>query len=329
MEVKRFELPQDLKPVFKQAKKLEWITFYYILSVVGIMYAVMGSSQAMKSATLEDALSIIPSVCFLISSRIFGRDPDKEFPYGYHRVYGIAFLTGAIALLAIGGFLLVDSLITLLKADRPTIGSIYVFGHQVWMGWIMILALVYSSVPSIILGRKKLPLSKQLHNKILFTDADTQKADYMTAFAAMAGIVGIGAGWWWADAVAAIAIGSSVLYDGIVRVKTAVLDLMDRTPVKTENSEEDPLVAEVQQLIRSWHWVKDAKVRFREHGQVFFGEIYIIPNEDEDTLERIKNSAEDIKGHHWKLYDVTVTLVKELPEWKDPPKDTSNKLLWT
>jgi cation diffusion facilitator family transporter len=239
MEVKAFELPDDLKPVFDKAKKLEWITLFYLISVVGVMYAVMGSSQAMKSATLEDALSIIPSLCFLISSKIYIKDPNKEFPYGYHRVYGIAFLTGALALFGIGMFLVIDSCITLFTADKPTIGSIYIFGHQVWLGWVMIVVLVYSSVPSIILGLKKLPLAKQLHNKILYTDADTQKADYMTAFAAMIGVVGISAGWWWADAAAAILIGISVLYDGITRVKTAVLDLMDRTPVKTDDSAEE------------------------------------------------------------------------------------------
>jgi len=321
MEIKGFELPDDLKPVFAKAKRLEWITFFYILSVIGIMYAVMGTSQAMKSATLEDALSIIPSLCFLISAKIYDKEPTTEFPYGHHRAYGIAFLTGALALFSIGGFLVVDSFITLLKAERPTIGSIIIMGQQVWLGWVMIVALLYSSIPSVILGNKKMPLAKKLHNKILYTDADTQKADYMTAFAAMAGIIGIGSGWWWADAVAALLIGFSVLYDGVTRVKTAVIDLMDRTPVRTEDSVDDPLVSEVQAVVRSWYWVKDSKVRFREHGQVFFGEVYIIPvTTDQNTAIKIENSIKDLKDHHWKLHDITISIVNELPEWKDAPK---------
>ncbi len=322
MEVKGFELPQELKPVYKKAKKIEWITFGYILSVVGIMYAAMGSSQAMKSATLEDALSIIPSICFLIGAKIYDKQPNKEFPYGYHRVFSIAFLTGALALFAIGAFLIVDSAITLIKADHPTIGSVSIFGHQVWLGWLMILALTYSCIPSIILGYKKLPLAKKLHNKILYTDADTQKADYMTALAAMLGIVGIGAGWWWADSVAAILIAVSVLHDGVVNLKTAVLDLMDRTPVHTEDSKENELVAEVREMVKAWHWVKDAEVRFREHGQVFFGEVYIIPEEHEPFINRIEDAIQDIRAHHWKLHDVTVQMVHELPNWKEAEKDT-------
>lgn len=317
MKVKGFELPEELKPVFKKARRLEWITFFYILSVVGVMYAAMGASQAMKTATLEDALSIVPSLCFLIGSRIYDRQPNRQFPYGYHRVFGIAFLTGSVALFGIGSFLLVDSAITLIKADHPTIGSISIFGRQVWLGWIMILVLLYSSVPSIIIGYKKLPLARLLHNKVLYTDADTQKADYMTAFAAMLGITGIGAGWWWADSVAAILIAFSILHDGFTNLKTAILDLMDRTPVHTENEQKNELVDEVAKLVRSWHWVKDAQVRFREHGQVFFGEVYIVPNEGEPLLQRIQDATDDIRAHHWKLHDVTVQPVTELPQWED------------
>src|ERR1044072_5270791 len=129
MEVKRFELPEDLRPVFKKAVKIEWITFYYILSVVFIMFAVMGSSQAMKSAALEDALSLIPCISFLIGSKIYDRNPNKEFPYGYHRVFGIAFLTGSLALFCIGAFIMIDSCITLFKDDHPTIGSMNIFGY--------------------------------------------------------------------------------------------------------------------------------------------------------------------------------------------------------
>ncbi|PHK25794.1 hypothetical protein VF13_42405 [Nostoc linckia z16] len=317
MDIRRFELPQELKPVFKKARKLEWITFIYTLTVVVLMAVVMGTSQTMKSATLEDALSMVPSLCFLIGSRFYDRQPNKEFPYGYHRVFGIAFLAGSLALFGIGAFLLVDSSITLLKAEHPTIGSTMIFGHQVWMGYVMMAALVYSFVPSVILGYMKLPLSKQLHNKILFTDADTQKADYMTAIAAIAGIMGIGMGWWWADSAVAIAISVSILHDGIVNVKTAVLDLMDRAPVHIDDANKNELVDEVEQLVRNWHWVQDARVRFREHGQVLFGEVYVMPKDDTQEPAHTEDLVSEIKRYNWKLHDVVLTIVDKLPEWED------------
>ena len=61
-----FELPERLRVKLSKAVRLEWITLGYLITVVIAMYLVMGSSQAMKSAWLEDVLSLIPSLVFLI-----------------------------------------------------------------------------------------------------------------------------------------------------------------------------------------------------------------------------------------------------------------------
>ncbi|PKD16191.1 hypothetical protein APR41_10415 [Salegentibacter salinarum] len=309
-----FELPENLKKTLSKAIKLEWITLFYLLSVVILMYLVMGSSQAMKSAWLEDVLSLIPSIAFLISTKIFRKKPNKEFPYGYHRVFSISFLTGAVALLGMGIFLVFDSSMSLIKAEHPTIGNKMFFGQQIWMGWIMIAVLLYSALPAMVLGFKKLPLAKELHNKILFTDASAQKADYMTAFAAILGIIGVGIGYWWADAVGALFISFSVLKDGVNHVKTSILDLMDRHPKTIKEQKDDEKIEEIKQLVTSWEWVKDANVRFRENGQVYFGEIAYIPNGDID-LDQLHQGYEILRNHHWKIHDFTIGPVKELPKW--------------
>lgn len=316
MKIRQFELPQELKPQFERAKKLEWITFFYLLSVVVIMYIVMGTSQAMKSATLEDALGLIPCISFLIGSRYFAKSPNKNFPYGYHSVFGIAFLAGSLALFAMGIYIVVDSVITLFSAEHATIGSTVIFGRQVWMGWIMILVLLYSAIPAMILGFKKLPISVNLHNKILFTDADTQKADYMTAFAAIAGIIGIGMGWWWADAAAALFIGISVVKDGFTQLKTAVLDLMDRHPVHTKTGKKEELVEKLAAEVQAWDWVQDSAVRMREQGQVFFGEVFIVPVIMEQLPEKAELAVRHLKAVDWKLYEIIVSIVEEVPEWE-------------
>lgn len=37
-----------------------------------------------------------------------------------------------------------------------------------------------------------------MHDKVLHADAKMNKADWMTAAAALVGVLGIGLGWWWA-----------------------------------------------------------------------------------------------------------------------------------
>ena len=312
--IKAFELPPDLRQQLQLAKKIEWITLFYLITVVVLMYLTMGSSQAMKTAWLEDMLSLVPSITFLIATKINTRPPDDKFRYGYHRVYSIAFLIGAAALLGMGIFLVYDSLMALFMAEHPTIGNRVFFGTQIWMGWIMIAALLYSAIPAMILGFKKLPIAKKLHNKILYTDAQAQKADYMTSFAGIAGIVGVGAGLWWADSAAALFISFSVASDGFKYISEAVKDLMDRYPVTLEEQKKDPLVEEVRQLVLSWNWVRDARVRFREDGQVYLGEIAVIPNKAVD-LDELEEGYKVLADYHWKINDVSIAPVNKLPDW--------------
>lgn len=79
-KVQNFEFPPELVPVFKKAKQLEWLTVIYLLVTLVIMYLTMGNSQAMKIAWVEDVISLVPSLSFLIASRIFVKPTTIEFP---------------------------------------------------------------------------------------------------------------------------------------------------------------------------------------------------------------------------------------------------------
>src|SRR5690625_6851258 len=106
----------------------------------------MGSSQAMKAAWMEDMLSFIPPIAFLIAVRRTRRRPTPEHPYGYHRAVGIGHLVAATALLAMGAFMVFDSGSGLLAAEHPPVGLIEVGGVVMWSGWLMIAALAYTAV---------------------------------------------------------------------------------------------------------------------------------------------------------------------------------------
>jgi hypothetical protein len=47
----------------------------------------------------------------------------------------------------------------------------------VWLGWLMIAALAWSAIPSVVLGRAKLPLAAELHDKVLYADAKMNRAN--------------------------------------------------------------------------------------------------------------------------------------------------------
>lgn len=309
-----FKLPAKLQPVMKKAKLLEVITLIYLLSVVIIIYAVMGSSQAMKAAWLEDLLSLFPAFSFLVASRINTSAPSDNFPFGFHRIFSIAFFGSALALLAMGIFLVGDSAMTLVKQEHPGIGTVVLFDQQFWMGWLMIMALLYSLIPALILGRMKLPLAEKLHNKVLYTDAETQKADYMTAGAAIIGVLGIGLGFWWTDAVAALFIGFSVTKDGIKQLSIAVTDLMDRQPMTVDNSSRSPLLYEIRDEFARADWIESFDLRVREMGQMYFVEVFVQPAKSTDLIKKITAISKKVEKLNWRIKDVLITPVEKMPK---------------
>lgn len=308
---RRHTLPDDLRPLYKKAVKLERWTIAYIISVVIIMYITMSSSQAMKAAWLEDVLSMVPAICFLVAGSYHDKDPNDRFPFGYHRAYSIAYQLGAFALLAIGVYIFYDSVSSLLKGERPTIGGIKVMGFYTWKGWLMIAALLWSALPAMLLGYKKINPAKKLHNKILFTDASTQKADWQTAAAAILGIIGIGFGWWWADSVAACFISLSVIYDGWKRTYGAVQDLIDEVPTLLETGGVHPLVKQVHETVTAHDSVKDARVRMREAGEIFFTEVFVILHNEDDLHTDIQSIKSGIRSLDWKMNDIVIVPVTQ------------------
>lgn len=265
------EFPEVIAGDIAKARRLEIWTLLWIGSIVIVMGLVMGSSQAMKSAWIEDVLSLVPAVVFLIALHFEKRAPDQKFRYGYRRVNSLAFLIAAATLTAVGGFLLFEAAKTLLMQEHPTIGPITVFGQTIWLGWLMIAALLYSVIPPVILGHMKLPIAKKIQDKVLHTDALMQKADWMTGLAGIVGVMGVGLGYWWADAAAAGFISFEILRDGIKNLRTATAELIDGMPRELESDDiaEDALKLE-QALLRQY---PGANIRMRESGRYILVQI--------------------------------------------------------
>jgi len=264
-------VPKEIEADLARARRLAWWTIAWMTSIVIVMFLTMGSSQAMRTAFVEDLLSIVPSIVLLIALKLERKEPTRLFPHGYDRAHSIAFLIAATALTIMGAILLFESLRTLAMREHVTIPSVFLFGQQVWLGWLMIAALLYSVIPPLILGRIKLPVARRLHDEVLHTDALMQKADWMTGLAGAAGVIGIGLGYWWADAAAAAVISLSILQDGIGALRSAAAELADGAPRGLGSSDMAPDAdALCKELKQRW---PDAEIRVRESGRYILAQV--------------------------------------------------------
>jgi cation diffusion facilitator family transporter len=314
-----FELPPNKARVNKKAIRLEWITVGYLITAIFFLYITLGSSQAMKAAWMEDLLSLVPPISFLVASRVRHRPPNERFPFGFYRAVSVGYLVASVALFAMGLYILYDSVSKLAAFERAPIGLVQPWGEPIWLGWFMIPALVYSAIPAVILGRMKLPLARELHDKVLFADAKMNKADWLTAVAAMVGVIGIGLGLWWLDSLAAILISLDITHDGVKNLRTATSDLMDARPTLIDNSAMDPLPERLLTEISSATWIKDAAVRVREEGHVFFAEIQVVPVDTEKLTSRMAALTPKLMDLDWRLHDVMIMPVDEIQAEVDAP----------
>ncbi len=308
------ELPPEARDAARRARRLAWLTIAFLVTAVTLVYLAMGNSQAMKAAWAEDLLSFIPPIAFLVAMRVTGRVPDAKHPYGYHRSVGVGHLVAATALLTMGAFLVFDSLSGLLAGEHPPVGLIVVLGHEIWAGWLMVAVLAYTIVPPVLLGRAKMPLAEQLHDRVLYADADMNKADWMTAVGGIVGVLGIGAGLWWADAVAALFISGSILHDGVRNLRSAVAALMDARATTVDGTQPHPLHDRIDATLRALPWVAQAQSRVRDEGHVFHVEAFVVPHDGMPTQAQLQHAWHAVAGLDWKVQDLVVVPVDELPE---------------
>lgn len=313
----RTDLPAEQAQALKKAVGWEWATIVYTVVTITLVAFVVGNSQAMRTAWIEDMLSLIPQISFLIALIFVRRGATRKHPYGMHRAMGVGHLVAGVALLAVGLNLAYEAVSGLVAAEHPTIGTVNLFGHTIWLGWLMVIVMTIVVVGPFIYGHAKAKLAPLLHNKILYADADMAKADWQTNAASIVGVLGVGLGLWWLDGVAALFISLGIIWDGIRNTKGAVMDLMDQRARTYDDKHPHPLAREIVEHLRAQRWIADAAVRMRDQGQVFHVEAFIVPRKRRVATDQIDDLSESISQMDWKVQDVVVIPCRHLPDEAD------------
>lgn len=312
-------MPAEARETMRKAIRVEWISIGYLIVAVFLIYLTAGQSQAMRVAWIEDSLALLPPIAFLIAVRMIRLPRTLRYPYGYHRSVGIGQLVAAVALLAMGSFLLVESALGLIEQERTPIGLTVIFGQEIWSGWLMIIVVSIFGIPPAVLARYKLRYAKILHNKALYADADMSKADWMTSVATAVGVLGVGVGLWWADPVAALLVAFSIVSDGWANLRSTISGLADTRARTHDDKEPHPLNEQIVQRALDFDGVAEAAVRMRDEGQVFHIEIFVVPEPGRDlTAEQLAELTAAINALDWHAYDVVVALVPEIPTRQVP-----------
>ena len=318
-----FRFPPDKWKERESLRKLSWLSIALLILAAVVVGMTVGQSQAMKTAWLSDILTAIPPIALLVALRFELRPPSERFPEGYARAISVAFLVTASVLSVIGLYLLYDSVMKLAHREHPPIGTIVLFGRQLWLGWVMIAALAFSASVGILLGKLKTPVAERLHSKALQAEAEMNRAEWMSEGAAIVGILLVAFGFWWGDAAAAAFISLEIVRDGWTNVRQVIGDMMDESPTKLGKKELEPLPGKVREAARSLPWVEEAAVRLREHGHTVIGEVFVVPRRDDRLtasalLDLAAGAADELTRLDWRLHGLLIIPVAALEETVPP-----------
>jgi divalent metal cation (Fe/Co/Zn/Cd) transporter len=273
--------PKEIRADMRAARRLEWWNIGWTCTYVAALGLAMGSSQAMKTAWVEDLMGLIPPIVFLVSERYEQRAPNARFHYGYDRVNGLGFLVAAVALAAVGLMLMKDAVVALVSQEHVTVGTVRIMGRDVWLGWFMLAAQAYASIPPWLIGRKELPLAERLRDKLIHTDALMNKANWQTGVAGFIGVAGLGFGLWWMDSAAAIVIAASIIWDGWKALEMAISETADGIPRELGKDELAKDAAGIAKALKAKF--PKARILMRETGRYIRAEVVgAIPPKDFD-----------------------------------------------
>lgn len=308
-------IPPEIRDDLKRATRLEYWNIGWTISIVAVMGLAMGNSQTMKTAWVEDMLGLIPPIVFLVAVYFEKKSPAETFPFGFARGHSLAFLIAAVALAMVGTSLLWDATSTLLKAEHATVGSTRLFGHDIWLGWVMLAAQVYSIIPPFIIARKELPLAERLQDEVLHTDAWMNKANWLTGAAGLGGIIGLGIGWWWADSVAAAIISVDIMRDGWRALRIASAELVDGVPRALGGLGMDEEARLLMEKLAQQY--PQADIRLRETGRYVYAEVRGVEPDRRQDLQALWPGAPE---RSWRLAQLSFVP----PEAKPAPQSGSS-----
>ena len=233
-----------------------------LLTAVKLVAGLVGNSYALVADAIESSTDIFSSLVVWAGLRVTTRPPDEDYPYGYGKAEALAsamvslMLVGAAVGIAVAA---VAEMVTPRHAPAPfTLGVLVVVVAVKW-----------------ILASRVFRVGEETGSHAVKADAWHHMSDAITSIAAFVGIsiaLWGGPGWESADDWAAMAASLILGFNGVRLLRTAIGDLMDRTP-------EDPAVDEIGRVAEAVEGVRNVeKLRVRKLGLEYYVDLHAQAN---------------------------------------------------
>ncbi len=229
------------------------------LAIVKLVAGLVGNTYALVADAVESTADIFASLVVWGGLRVASRDPDENYPFGYGKAESVAAVVVSMMLLAAAvgiGFEAVREIRTPHKTPAP---------------WTL-LVLVGVLVVKFTMFRRVKSIGEEAHSTAVRADAWHHASDAITSAAAFIGIsiaLWGGPGWEQADDWAALFASVVIFYNGMLLMRPALHDLMDKVP-------EGDITGSVRAAASSVPSVLAVeKLSARKAGMVYYVDIHV------------------------------------------------------
>ncbi len=229
------------------------------LAIIKLVAGIVGNTYALVADAVESTADIFASLVVWGGLRVATRDPDEQYPFGYGKAESVAAAVVSMMLVtaALGiAFEAVREIRTPHKTPAP---------------WTL-LVLVAVLFVKFVLFRRTLSVGEEAGSTAGKADAWHHLSDAITSAAAFIGIsiaLWGGPGWEEADDWAALFASTVIFYNGLLLIRPALHDLMDRKPG-------GEIIASVRTAAEQVPTVKAVeKLSARKAGLVYYVDIHV------------------------------------------------------
>ena len=240
------------------------IAINVLLAIIKITVGVLGNAYALIADGIESSADVVSSLIVWCGLRYSTKPADRDHPYGHGKAEALAGLAVALALLAAGVIIAVQSVREIVTPHHAP-------------AWYTLLVLVVVIVIKAWLSRAVFQIGHSLDSTALKGDAWHHRSDALTSAAAFIGItialIG-GVGWESADDWGALAACGIIAYNGFKLLGTALQEMMDAMVAPEKEQQIRTRAREVAGVLAI------EKCRVRKSGLGLHMDIHVVVNGD-------------------------------------------------
>lgn len=268
---------------FDSADRIIKVGFWVnaLLMVFKLSAGHWGRSDAVFADGIESACDFVALFSTMVALRL-GRQPfDEKHPYGHGRAESLSALLISLVILATGGWILYDSVVSIIRHDFKSPGMIAVAAAFVT---ILVKEWLY---------RFTQKTGRELESPSLLAIAKDHRKDALTSISTLAGVLGAFFGFGIMDPLAAGLTSFFILHIGLETYRGAAHDLMDGS-VPVNFIEKVTHLAESVERVEHVH-----DIRGRRSGQYMIIDLKL----DMDPAMTVKESHDIAKQVKKLIFD--------------------------